>query len=109
MLVFCGDLPAAAATVAETESVQEATGIRSAPYGALILEAWWGRPLETRALIETTNREAGARGEGIGLAISAYARAVLATADGLRTFAVDSGRQRNRRGTDALLGTAVAP
>jgi DNA-binding CsgD family transcriptional regulator len=81
VLVFCGDLSTAAATVAETDSVQEATGISSAPYGALISQAWQGRP-ETRDLIETTNREAGARGEGIGLAISAYASAVLCNGRG---------------------------
>ena len=77
ILVFCGDLAGAAATVSETASVEEATGIRSAPYGALMVSAWRGRPRETAELIETTEREAGARGEGIGLAISAYARAVL--------------------------------
>ena len=77
VLVFCGDLAAAAATVAETASVEEATGIRAAPYGALMVSAWRGRPRETTDLIEMTEREAGARGEGIGLAISAYARAVL--------------------------------
>jgi DNA-binding CsgD family transcriptional regulator len=81
--VFCGDLAAAGASVAETQSVQEATGIRAAPYGALILSAWRGRRLETTALIETTEREAEARGEGIGLAISAYARAVLCNGLGL--------------------------
>jgi len=77
ILVFCGDLSSADATVSETESVQEATGIRSAPYGALILSAWQGREGDTTNLIEATEREANARGEGIGLAISAYARAVL--------------------------------
>jgi DNA-binding CsgD family transcriptional regulator len=77
MLVFFGDLTAAAATVSETASVEEATGIRAAPYGALMVSAWRGRARETAELIETTEREAGARGEGIGLAISAYARAVL--------------------------------
>jgi len=82
VLVFSGDLPAAAATVSETESVEEVTGISSAPYGALILEAWRGRPRETRDLIQTTNREAGARGEGIGLAIGEYARAVMCNAAG---------------------------
>jgi DNA-binding CsgD family transcriptional regulator len=81
--VFCGELAAAAAAVSETESVEEATGIRSAPYGALMLSAWRGRPPETRELIETTQREAQARGEGIGLAISAYARAVLCNGLGL--------------------------
>jgi DNA-binding CsgD family transcriptional regulator len=77
VLVFCGDLAAATALVSETASVEEATGIRSAPYGALILSAWRGRPRETTDLIETAEREASARSEGIGLAISAYARAVL--------------------------------
>ena len=43
VLVFCGELSAAASTVAETQSVQEATGISSAPYGALILAAWRGQ------------------------------------------------------------------
>jgi DNA-binding CsgD family transcriptional regulator len=77
-LVFCGDLATAASTVSETASVEQATGIRSAPYGALMVAAWRGRSRETMELIEMTEREAGARGEGIGLAISAYARAVLA-------------------------------
>jgi DNA-binding CsgD family transcriptional regulator len=81
--VFCGDLAAAAATVAETRFVEEATGIRSAPYGALILSAWRGRSPETTGLLETTEREAEARGEGIGLAIGAYARAVLSNGLGL--------------------------
>ena len=79
ILVLCGDLAAAAREVSETASVEEATGIRSAPYGALILSAWRGRRRETTELIETTEREAERRGEGIGLAISAYARAVLCT------------------------------
>jgi DNA-binding CsgD family transcriptional regulator len=48
----------------------------------LILQAWLGRERETRALIETTLREAGARGEGIGVAIGEYARAVLCNGRG---------------------------
>ena len=77
VLVLCGELSGAASTVAETRSVEEATGISAAPYGALILQAWQGRPRETRELIELTLRQAGSRGEGIGVAISEYARAVL--------------------------------
>ena len=34
VLVLCGDLSAAAETVAQTEAVEEVTGISSAPYGA---------------------------------------------------------------------------
>jgi DNA-binding CsgD family transcriptional regulator len=77
VLVFCGELSAAVSGVAETSTVEEATGVRSAPYGALILAAWRGEALKARELIEMTNREARARGEGIGLAVSEYARAVL--------------------------------
>jgi DNA-binding CsgD family transcriptional regulator len=76
VLVFCGDLAAASAAVTETHLVEEATRISSAPYGALILGAWQGRP-ETRTLIETTVGEARSRSEGVGVAICDYVRAVL--------------------------------
>jgi len=77
VLVLCGELSAAALAVAETQSVEQATGIRSAPYGAMILAAWRGQEAETRELADLTAREASSRGEGIALAVSAYARAVL--------------------------------
>jgi DNA-binding CsgD family transcriptional regulator len=43
----------------------------------LVLAAWRGRARGQRELIQTTIREARSRGEGIGLAICEYARAVL--------------------------------
>jgi len=92
VLVFCGDLSTAAATVAETESVEHATGISSAPYGALILHAWRGDARETNDLIDITVRDAGARGEGIGLAICEYARAVLCNGLGQYEEAVAAAR-----------------
>jgi DNA-binding CsgD family transcriptional regulator len=92
VLVFCGDLSPAAETVAETESVEEVTGIKSAPYGALIHHAWRGDARETKELIEMTTRDARARGEGIGLAICAYARAVLCNSLGHYEDAVSAAR-----------------
>jgi hypothetical protein len=92
VLVFCGELPAAAATVAETQSVEDVTGIRSAPYGALILRAWRGDAQQVRELIESTTREAGTRGEGIGLAICEYTRAVLCNGLGHYEEAVAAAR-----------------
>jgi DNA-binding CsgD family transcriptional regulator len=77
VLVLTGDLSSAALSVAETQSVEEATGIRAAPYGAMILAAWRGQARETEELIEVTSREALFRGEGVALAVSDYARAVL--------------------------------
>src|SRR5262249_19240757 len=75
--VFSGEFSAATAAVAETRSVEEATGISAAPYGALILAAWRGQAREARELIETTIGAVTSRGEGIGLAICESARAVL--------------------------------
>ena len=77
VLVFCGELSAAASTVEEAQSVQEATEIGEAPYGALILAAWRGQAREARELIEATTGESRSRGEGIGLAICEYTHAVL--------------------------------
>jgi DNA-binding CsgD family transcriptional regulator len=77
VLVLCGELASARSTVDETESVQEVTGISAAPYGALILAAWQGDEQRARGLIESTLQEATARGEGIGVAICEYTRAVI--------------------------------
>jgi DNA-binding CsgD family transcriptional regulator len=77
ILVFCGDLSAAASLVEEAGSAVEAMGVNEAPYGALTLAAWRGRAREARELIEVTMREASSRGEGVGVAICEYARAVL--------------------------------
>ncbi len=77
ILVLCGELTSAAALVEEARSVDEVAGIREAPYGALTLAAWRGRAQQARPMIEATLRAAGSRGEGIGVAISQYAQAVL--------------------------------
>jgi DNA-binding CsgD family transcriptional regulator len=113
VLVLCGDLDAASALVAETASVEEAIGIRSAPYGALFLSAWRGRSTETTELIDTTTRDARARGEGFGLAIAAYARAVLATAlgryDEALTAAVSASEHRELGAENWGLSQVVEP
>ncbi len=77
VLVFCGELAESASRVAEGRAVEEMTGIRSAPYGALMVEAWRGRPRQARELVDLAKREATVRGEGIGVTIAEYARAVL--------------------------------
>jgi DNA-binding CsgD family transcriptional regulator len=90
VLVFCGELSAAASTVAETQSVHDATGIRAAPYGALVLAAWRGQDEAANEQISITMREARERGEGVGVAISEYARAVLCNGSGRYEEALDA-------------------
>lgn len=82
ILVFRGELSAAASLVEEARSVSQAAGIGEAPYGALVVSAWRGQERVARDLIEATTRAAGSRGEGIGVAISAYAHAVLCNGSG---------------------------
>ena len=77
LLTFCGELSAATSLVAETESVNEATGVGAAPDAALGIAAWRGQEPEARRLIGVTLREARARGEGIGVAVCEYTHAVL--------------------------------
>jgi ATP/maltotriose-dependent transcriptional regulator MalT len=77
ILVFCGELTAAASLVEESRSVHEAAGIAEAPYGALVLTAWRGQARAGKELIDVTIGEASARGEGVGVAICEYSHAVL--------------------------------
>ena len=77
ILVFGGELAAAASLVEESRSVHEAAGIAEAPYGALVLTAWRGQAREGRELIDVAIGEASARGEGVGVAICEYSHAVL--------------------------------
>jgi DNA-binding CsgD family transcriptional regulator len=77
MLLFAGDLTAAASLIDEIQAVTEATGGSRAPYGALALAALRGRQAEASALIEGTIRDVTRRGEGLGVAVAERANAVL--------------------------------
>jgi DNA-binding CsgD family transcriptional regulator len=72
-----GDPSAAAALQQEVEAINQATRSHLAPYGALLHLAWQGAEREAMALIEATVREVNVRGEGQGLALAYYSRAVL--------------------------------
>ncbi|HXT90273.1 MAG TPA: AAA family ATPase [Trebonia sp.] len=76
-MVFAGELTAAAALVDEVRTATEATGGNLAPYAEIALAAWRGDETAAAALIETTTRDAAARGEGVVLANIAWAQAVL--------------------------------
>jgi len=77
LLLFAGDLTAAGALVDEQRAVTEATGGNLAPYAAMRLAAVRGNQSEAFALIDQTAREVPHRGEGIGMAVAEWTRAVL--------------------------------
>jgi DNA-binding CsgD family transcriptional regulator len=77
MLLFAGELPAAASLIQELQPAIEATGTRLAPYAALGLAVLAGRAAEATALIDAIPRDVTPRGEGIGLTVVDWAHAVL--------------------------------
>jgi DNA-binding CsgD family transcriptional regulator len=77
MLVLRGDLAEATTLVGEVEAVTRTTASSLLPYGALVLAAWRGREAHALSLIEATVDEAMSRGEGLGLTVTAWAKALL--------------------------------
>jgi DNA-binding CsgD family transcriptional regulator len=77
MTTHCGDLEAAAAVVAEHDAVKQATGVRMAAYGARLLSAYQGRPVELTPQMATVEAELIERGDGYALQIASLASAVL--------------------------------
>jgi DNA-binding CsgD family transcriptional regulator/tetratricopeptide (TPR) repeat protein len=94
--LFAGELAAAEAMVEEARMVSEATGIKLTPYGALGLAALRGREREARTLIDATQREAAARGEGIGVTMTHSWNAVLCNGLGRYEEALAAAREAAR-------------
>ena len=74
---WSGDFAAAAALIAETDAVCEATGTRSAPFAAMLLASLRGNQAEVSPLIEATIAEAAAGGQGIAVTYAHWAAAIL--------------------------------
>jgi DNA-binding CsgD family transcriptional regulator len=78
MLAFAGELAEASAVVGgELQAAQEATGIRTPPYAALLVAARRGRYAEATALFEATTRQGRERGEGRAIVFTDWASALL--------------------------------
>jgi hypothetical protein len=77
VLLFAGELTAAASLAEEIQAVQEATGTGLAPYGAFGVAALRGDEAEALALIDATMRDVTRRGEGVGITFAEWANAVL--------------------------------
>jgi DNA-binding CsgD family transcriptional regulator len=77
MLLFAGELAAAASLIQQLQPAIEATGSNRVPYSALGLAVFAGRQADAAAMIDAITRDVSLRGEGIGLTISEWASAVL--------------------------------
>jgi len=74
--LLAGEFGAAASMIAELEIVSEATGNQLPPYGAAALAAWEGRA-DASQQIDACLHEVSLRGEGMGLSLTYYTKAVL--------------------------------
>ncbi|MDX6248619.1 MAG: hypothetical protein QOF10_1979, partial [Kribbellaceae bacterium] len=77
LLLFAGELAAAASLAEEVQVVTEATGTRLAPYGDLALAALRGRDAGFSDLATATKDEVAQRGEGLGIGLTNWATAVF--------------------------------
>ena len=93
MLLFAGDLTAAASLTDELQAVKEATGSGLAPYGALGLAALRGDEAGASALIDATIKDVTRRGEGVGITFAEWANAVLNNGLGHYDKAAAAGRR----------------
>jgi DNA-binding CsgD family transcriptional regulator/tetratricopeptide (TPR) repeat protein len=107
MLLFAGDLTAAASLVDEAQAVKEATGSNLAPYGALGLAALRGDEAGTLALLDATKDDVTRRGEGAGITFAEWADAVLN--NGLGRYPDALAAARRATSYEADLGSMIWP
>lgn len=93
MHAFAGELTEAARLIGEVDAVISATGARIAPYGALLFVAWKGDEGYARTLMAATERDVISRGEGVGLSVTEWVGALLASATGRYQQARDLGQR----------------
>jgi len=91
--VFVGEFTEAASMVAQAESVTEATGSSTGPYGALALAVFRGRETQAAHLIQTATDDVGRRGEGRALSFIQWADAVLGNSLGRYEQALAAAQQ----------------
>jgi DNA-binding CsgD family transcriptional regulator len=77
MLLFAGELAAAASLIQQLQPAIEATGSNRVPYSALGLAAFAGSQAEAATMIDAISMDVSLRGEGVGLTIMEWASALL--------------------------------
>ena len=75
--VQAGEFGPASSLIAEADAITHATGMAPLKYASLMLAAWRGNEAEALELFEAARLEATARGEGMGLRVLEWARALL--------------------------------
>jgi DNA-binding CsgD family transcriptional regulator len=91
--LFRGELETADALIGEARVATEATGAGLTPWGAVALAALRGREYDAAAMLDGAAVDATQRGEGIGLTVIAWARALLYNGLGIHDQALAAARE----------------
>jgi DNA-binding CsgD family transcriptional regulator len=77
LYVHAGAFGAAASLIEEADAITQATEMAPLKYAAFTLAAWRGHEADALAMIEAGRIEATARGEGMGLSVIEWIKALL--------------------------------
>ena len=108
MLIFEGDLEAAAALLDEADGIADATGTRPIEFGRLPLAGFCGDETQAVELIEASEPGAIARREGVMLTFGEHARAVLRNGLGQYQAALDPAQSASAQ-DELMLSTWSLP
>src|SRR5580698_3494900 len=106
---WAGDIPAAAALIAEARVIAEATGTQIAPLAAMSLAALRGRESEAAPLIEATLAAAAAGGQGIAVSWARWATAILCNGLGRYAEAEAAAGQASQDMPELFVSTFALP
>jgi len=106
---LCGNFAAAAIAITGAAAVTDATGIRMAPYAALLLAAFRGREAEASWLIEGTIESGIAGGEGFAAQYARWVSAVLNNSLGGYETALAAARQASDDPSEPVVATWALP
>jgi DNA-binding CsgD family transcriptional regulator len=105
--VHAGEFGAALALIAEADAITDATGMAPLKYASLMMAAWRGNEAQALELFEAGRLEATARGEGMGLRVMEWARALLYNGCGRYGEALEAARRSCEQDDVALFGWSL--
>ena len=91
--LFRGELETADSLIEEARAATDATGAGITPWGAVALAALRGGEHDSVEMLAMAHADATERGEGIGLTVIAWARALLANGAGAHERALAAARE----------------
>jgi DNA-binding CsgD family transcriptional regulator len=104
-----GEFENAAALAAEDDALKQATGIKIARYGAMLLAAYQGRVAEASTLITETIEDSASRGEGLGVDLARWSAAILYNSVGRFAEALDMASPASPRSPGFYISTWMLP